>query len=157
MQMSVARERSVAPDAVDGDADDLGAVLAEFRKDLVVESDLVTAHRTPVGGIENEDDGTAAKITESEDLVGRGAQRKIRCRHSGGKNRRGSFGGSRLGHCRSSGLLWIILRAFSKRQSRYSAASSSLAHSPPAPAGLQLHRQAQKLRKAFYFCRDGSV
>jgi hypothetical protein len=43
MQMSVAREGGVAPDAVDGDADDLGAVLAEFRKDLVVESNLVAA------------------------------------------------------------------------------------------------------------------
>src|SRR3982751_6613782 len=35
--------------------------------------------------------------------------------------------------------------------------ATALARSPPASACLQLHRQTQKLREAFYFCRDGSL
>ena len=51
-QVALLREREVAPDAVDRDAEQLGVEALELGQDLVVERHLVAADRAPVRGIE---------------------------------------------------------------------------------------------------------
>src|SRR5205823_3232411 len=70
-QVAMFREREMAPDAVDGDSQDLGAQLAELRHQLAVDRQLVGADRAPVGGIEGEDH-VAPRGTRAARLAGRG-------------------------------------------------------------------------------------
>src|SRR5437763_715641 len=77
-QLARLGEGAVAPDAVDGDAQELRVVLLEFAPHLVVQRQLIAADGTPVGGIEDEDDRAAAEIAEANHLMGRGAQLEVR-------------------------------------------------------------------------------
>jgi hypothetical protein len=54
----------VTPNTVNGNPEYLGIVTAEFRQDFVVQCQLISAHRTPVGGVEDQNDGMAAKVRE---------------------------------------------------------------------------------------------
>jgi hypothetical protein len=62
--MALLPERCMTPDPVYRDPDDLGAEAMKFLVQLVIEAQLITAHRTPVGGIEDEDHQPAAKFLE---------------------------------------------------------------------------------------------
>ncbi len=53
-------------------------MLMELRQKLVVEGDLVTAHRAPVCGVEGDDDVLSLEIRQSQVLIGRYPQREIR-------------------------------------------------------------------------------
>src|SRR5205807_10638964 len=70
-------EAKVAPDAVDGDAVQVGAQAAKLGGDLVVERHLVAAHRAPVSGIEGEDDQLPAEVAQREALVRRAVEREV--------------------------------------------------------------------------------
>src|SRR6476620_9347308 len=100
MQIASAGTRRVAPDAVHRDADNLRAVLTKPGKYLLVKRPLITAHRTPVSGIEHEDNGAAAEIAETKERIGGGMQREIRRLHARGEDV-GDAGGNGLGHCGS--------------------------------------------------------
>ena len=67
----------MTPNAVDGNPQNLRAVLSKLGKDLIVEPHLVAAHGTPVSGVENEDDRASAELAQAEYLVGCCVQREI--------------------------------------------------------------------------------
>jgi hypothetical protein len=52
----------MAPEAIDGNPDQLRIVLAEFAEQLVVERQLITADWTPVRRVEDEDHGAASQV-----------------------------------------------------------------------------------------------
>jgi hypothetical protein len=79
------RKGSVTPDAIDGDAEDRGAIFFELRKGLVVEANLITANRAPVGRIKGEDDGLAFEIAEGQNLVRSCMQREVGSFRAGAK------------------------------------------------------------------------
>ncbi len=78
VQMAVLREGVVAPGAINGNADQFGAVFLKLREDFVVERHLVAAYGAPIGGIKSQDDRASAQLGEREFLVGRDRERKIR-------------------------------------------------------------------------------
>src|SRR2546430_16262816 len=78
MQLPVARECGMAPDAIYGDAEELGAVALELGQDLVVERHLVPADRAPVSRIERQDDGLAAVVTQRGGPIRAAVQRAVR-------------------------------------------------------------------------------
>jgi hypothetical protein len=59
----------MTPGAIDGDPDEFGSVAAEFREHLIVERDLVAAHRTPVRRVEGEYDRLSGEVAERQILV----------------------------------------------------------------------------------------
>ena len=75
--MAVFGEGTVAPHAVDRDAEQTRAVALEFGEHLVVQSHLIAADGTPVGGIEREDDRRSAQIAERDPLAVRRRQLEI--------------------------------------------------------------------------------
>src|SRR5690606_32168028 len=50
----------------------------EFSENLVVESHLIAADRTPVRRIKRKDDGPRAKVAQRDGLIRRGSQREVR-------------------------------------------------------------------------------
>jgi hypothetical protein len=54
----------VTPHTVNGNPEHLGIVTPEFRQDFVIQCQLISTHRAPVGGVEDQDDGMAAKVRE---------------------------------------------------------------------------------------------
>jgi hypothetical protein len=75
----------MTPNAVDGNPQDLGAVLPKLGKDLIVQRHLVAAHWTPVSRIENEDDRVSAELAQAEYLVGCCVQGEVGRLRAGGK------------------------------------------------------------------------
>ena len=73
----------MAPDAVHGDAEELGVEFLEFGEDFVVEGHLIAADGASVRGIEGEDDGAAAEFAEGEALIGSDVEGEIGSRSSG--------------------------------------------------------------------------
>src|SRR5436305_1345500 len=69
VQVPVLRESGMAPHAVDRYPNQLGVMLLELWKDLVVQSHLISTHRAPVRWIKRKDDRLAAQIAERELLV----------------------------------------------------------------------------------------
>src|ERR1700730_8856446 len=86
MQVAIPDEGRVTPRAIDRNAQQLGAMLAKLRKDLVVQGHLIAADRAPVRGIEGEDDRRAPQVTERQELVRRDTQREIGGRGAGRQN-----------------------------------------------------------------------
>ena len=78
----------VAPHSVDRDAQQLRAVLAEFRQHLVVKRELIAADRTPVRRIEGEDHRSALQLAERQILIRRHAQCEPRSGGADGENLR---------------------------------------------------------------------
>jgi hypothetical protein len=64
----------MTPCAVNRDPEQLGAVFPELRQNLLVQGQLISADRTPVRGIEREDDAAPPEITEVDDLIGSGME-----------------------------------------------------------------------------------
>jgi hypothetical protein len=56
------RECRVTPHAIDGNADQSGTVSLEFARDLVVQRQLIAAHRTPIRGVEHENHPTSTEL-----------------------------------------------------------------------------------------------
>src|SRR5580658_8533935 len=77
MQLAALRVGDVAPDAIDGQADDLRRVAIEFRKKLVVQGELIAADGAPVGWIKDQHDRPAAKMMEIDLLIRRGQKLKV--------------------------------------------------------------------------------
>ena len=78
MEVSLLCKGSVGPRAVDGDSDQLRAEALELAKHLVVQRELVAADRTPIGGVEREDDRVSAEIRQRHRLIGCAAQGELR-------------------------------------------------------------------------------
>src|ERR1700704_1407255 len=78
MIVAILGERLVAPDAVDGNAQQLGMKLLELRKKFVVQTHLVAADGTPVGGIKRQNHGLTAKLAQGQSLIGRHMKSEIR-------------------------------------------------------------------------------
>src|SRR5262249_5622961 len=72
-------ECEVTPHAVHGDAEQFRIVLLKLGQQLVVERDLVTAHRTPVGRIETEDQPVAAELVQRHRLIWGRVEREVWC------------------------------------------------------------------------------
>src|SRR6185503_4341608 len=85
-EVSLAREGCVAPDSVHGDPNQRCAMAAKLGKELVVERQLVTAHRAPIGRIKDEYYRPAAELDQTERLIGRDVQPELRCSRAGAKN-----------------------------------------------------------------------
>ena len=60
-QPAILRVRDVTPRVVDGDAEELRAMVPPLIVQLVIERELIAAHGTPVRGIEHEHDRRAVK------------------------------------------------------------------------------------------------
>src|ERR1700736_635754 len=101
--MPVPGERGVTPDTVDRDPENLGAVFAKLRENLVVERHLIAAHRTPVSRIKNKDDRASSQLTQTEHLIGCGVEREVGGACAGAEYRRDVWGSYGLCH---SCLLW---------------------------------------------------
>src|SRR6266550_7288289 len=101
--MPIPRKGGVTPDTIDRDPENLGAVFAKLGENLIVQRHLVAAHRTPVGGIEHEDDRPPAELAQAEHLVGCRIEREVGGACTSAENRRGVCGGCGLCH---SCLLW---------------------------------------------------
>jgi hypothetical protein len=56
MEFTVFGERTMTPDAIHGDPDNLRIELVEFRQQLVVESQSIAANGTPVRGVKDDHD-----------------------------------------------------------------------------------------------------
>src|SRR6266849_5841865 len=108
--MPIPRERGVTPDTVDRDPENLGAIFAKLRKNLVVESHLIAAHRTPVSRIEHENDRAPTELAQAEYLVGGGMQSEIGSRCAGAENFWDVSG--RCGLCHSC----LLRERFSRRR-----------------------------------------
>jgi hypothetical protein len=74
MEFAVLGERKMTPDSVHGDPDNLRIELREFRRQLVVESQLIAANGTPVRRVKDEHDGFATQLRERNPLIGRAWQ-----------------------------------------------------------------------------------
>src|SRR5258706_7809055 len=74
VQLAVVRAGGMAPDAVDRDAQELCIVPLKFFQNLVVEGELIAADGAPVGRVECQDDGVAAKFGQRDLLIGRAVQ-----------------------------------------------------------------------------------
>ena len=61
VQLAVFGEGAVAPCAIDRNAEQAGFEAMKLRQNLVVQRHLISAHGTPVGRIEREDDGAPRK------------------------------------------------------------------------------------------------
>ena len=77
-QVTILGKGCVAPATVHGDPKDLCIEPLKLWKDLIVQSHLVCAHRTPVSRIKGEDHRAAAKIAQTHRLIGRAVQGKVR-------------------------------------------------------------------------------
>src|SRR5204863_2459007 len=73
-QLPILGEGRMAPDAVDGDAQDVGAVSVELGEQLVVDGELVAAYGTPVGRIESEDDPATSEVSQRDCMNGPGVE-----------------------------------------------------------------------------------
>jgi hypothetical protein len=73
----------VTPLAIDRDPEELGVEFLDLGENLVVESHLVAADRTPVGGIEGEDDRPPAKVGEGDGLVRGRVEGEVGSRYTG--------------------------------------------------------------------------
>src|SRR6185295_12329575 len=78
VQLAVVAERRMAPCAVHRDTKEFGVEFLKLGKHLVIESHLVAADWTPVGGIKHEHDGPPAKLTQFHGLIGRALKREVR-------------------------------------------------------------------------------
>ena len=76
-------ERGVTPRTVYRNAQQLRSQLTELRKHLVVECHLIATYRTPVRGIERQDDRAPTEFGQAEHLVGRGMEDEVRGRRPG--------------------------------------------------------------------------
>src|SRR3982751_1772916 len=92
----------MAPDAVDGDPEQLGIVAAKLVRQLVEQRELVATDWAPVIGIEHEYHRTSAERGQLHRLAGTGVQREIGGGRSGLEQRRwcigGRIGGSAIHH-----------------------------------------------------------
>ena len=77
------RKRNVTPCAIDRDAQQLRVESRELVEQLVVQRHLIAAHRTPVGRVEGQDDGTSPKVAERDELIGCRVKRELGCGRSG--------------------------------------------------------------------------
>src|ERR1700760_3051426 len=78
VQVAIARKGCVAPHPVNRDSQEFGVVLVKFGQKLVVEGDLIAAHRAPVCRVESDDDILSLEIRQSQVLTGRYPKREIR-------------------------------------------------------------------------------
>ena len=85
MQVAVFREGFVAPDAIDGNSQELCVEFLELGENFVVQSHLIAAHGTPVRGIEGHDDGPATQFAEREALIGSDVKSELGSGSSGGQ------------------------------------------------------------------------
>src|SRR5665213_3118985 len=92
MVLALATQRHVTPYAVDGHCQQLRIKFAELLQQLVIERQLVTTHRTPVGRIKNQNHVAAAKCSQRNRLIRRRKQGE----------RWGSGSGSQSGHIPSN-------------------------------------------------------
>src|SRR5262249_37192368 len=88
MQLAIPAKRSMTPHPVNRYAHHHRAKLLELGKQFVVKSDLITAYRAPIGRIKNEHNWLAAKLTQSDGLIGGALEPEIR----GGRTGRQSCG-----------------------------------------------------------------
>jgi hypothetical protein len=70
VELAVLRKREMAPNAIDGNAEQLGVEAPELAEQLVVERHLIAAHRAPVRGIERDDHRPAAELADRHSLIG---------------------------------------------------------------------------------------
>ena len=76
MQAAVAGKSGMAPDAVDRDTQQLGLVLVELRKNLLVQRQLIATNRAPVSRIECPYYGPSSEVREREVLIRGDPQRE---------------------------------------------------------------------------------
>src|SRR5882724_944302 len=97
---------------------------AELGQDLVVDRELVSADRTPVRGVERQDDWLPPEVAKRYRTIGGRIERKVRCRCAGWERpRRRERTAHALPRCRSRSI-------DSSTRSRYAATGS-----PDARAG----------------------
>ncbi len=85
MEFAILAEGEVAPDAVNGDADDLSVELGEFGAKFVVEAELIAANGAPISGVKDEDDGLSAELGEGNFLIGGAGEGEIWSGCAGGQ------------------------------------------------------------------------
>ena len=76
-ELALVPKGDVTPDSVDRDADELRVVATELVVQLVVDGELIAAHRAEVGGVEDEHQRAAAEIRQRHRLVGRGLETEV--------------------------------------------------------------------------------
>jgi len=74
MKFALAAKGSMAPRAIDRNAEELSSEASKLRKQFIVERHLIAANRTPVRWIKGEHDRPTAKLRQADELVGRAAQ-----------------------------------------------------------------------------------
>src|SRR6266540_5672286 len=84
----------MGPGAVDRDAEELSSMPLELGHDLLVQPQLVGAHRAPVGRIEHQDQGPAAELRWTDRPLQRGGEREVGRR--GARRQRGDRKSTRL-------------------------------------------------------------